>query len=96
MNGIVVFPVNSGDYDSGCYKMRPQYILAVWKDGFSKACEAAARTGGSCFVLLAHSSVSGKSKYIGLLKAILNHISWCGAQYLTCRELAIKCKENIG
>ncbi|MCJ7761473.1 polysaccharide deacetylase family protein [Candidatus Bathyarchaeota archaeon] len=96
MNGIVVLPVNSGDYDSACYKMKPQYVLAVWKDRLSKACEAAARTGESCFVLLAHPSVSGKSKYIGLLKAILNHISWCSAQYLTCSELAINCKENIG
>ncbi len=93
MNGIVVFPVNCGDYDSACYEMSPQYVLTVWKDKFSKACEASARTGESCFVLLAHPSVSGKNKYIGLLKAILNHISWYGVQYHMCSELAIKYKE---
>lgn len=88
VNGIIVFPVNSGDYDSACYKVSSQYVLVVWKDRFAKACEAAAGSGESCFVLLAHPSVSGKSRNIGLLKAMLNYMSWCGAQYSTCGELA--------
>lgn len=87
VGGITVFPVNSRDYDSACYKMSMRYVLMVWKSEFSKACEAASKLGTSCFVLLAHPSVSGKSKYIGLLKAMLSFMSWKGVHYLTCSEM---------
>jgi|GEM_PF-6646163 len=94
VNGVTVLPVNSGEYDSACYKVKPQYVLAVWKDRLAKALQASTRLGESCFVLLAHPSVSGKSKYIGLLKAMLNYISWCDAQYSTCGELATRWSKN--
>jgi peptidoglycan/xylan/chitin deacetylase (PgdA/CDA1 family) len=91
-NGIVVIPMNCGDYDSACYKVRPQYVVEVWKDNFNRACRAAAEVGDSHFLLVIHPSVSGKYKYIGMLKAILNYISWSEifVEYLTCSELATK------
>jgi peptidoglycan/xylan/chitin deacetylase (PgdA/CDA1 family) len=91
-NGVVVIPMNSGDYDSACYKLRPLYVVEVWKDNFKRASQVATETGESCFLLLAHPSVSGKYQYIGMIKAILNSMSWQGmdVEYLTCNELATK------
>jgi len=91
-NDIIVIPMNSGDYDSACYKVSPQHVVEVWKDSFKRACQFAVEARDSCFVLVAHPSVSGKYKYIGILKAILNHISWSNTnvEYLTCSELATK------
>lgn len=91
-NGVLVIPMNSGDYDSACYKVRPLYVVEVWKDNFKRACQVAVETGESCFLLVAHPSVSGKYKYIGMLKAILNYISWSdtSVEYLTCSELAAR------
>jgi peptidoglycan/xylan/chitin deacetylase (PgdA/CDA1 family) len=95
-NGVIVIPMNSGEYDSLCYKMRPLYIVEVWKDNFKRACQVAVETGDSCFLLVSHPSVSGKYKYRGMLKAILNHISRSGisVEYLTCNELAARYKVN--
>jgi len=88
MNGVVLFPVNCGDYDSACYKIGARYVVASWMDNFNRAYEAARKTGESYFLLLAHPSVSGKHKYLGMLKSIINHMSWSEAEYLTCTELA--------
>jgi len=87
-NGVVVFPVNCGDYDSACYKTSTRYVVAVWKDNFRKAYQTGLSLGKSYFLLLAHPSVSGKSRYLCMLKAILNHISWADAKYVTCQQLA--------
>jgi peptidoglycan/xylan/chitin deacetylase (PgdA/CDA1 family) len=83
-NGVTVIPVNCGDYDSACYKMRPQYVVAVWKGNIERARRAAAESGLAHFVILAHPSVSGKSRYLCMLKAILNHLSWMDVKFLTC------------
>jgi len=86
--GVVVIPVNSGEWDSACYRTRPQYVITSWRDRFRKACQEAAQTGTSYFMLLVHPSVSGKHKYIGMLKDILNYMSWSKPEYRTCREFA--------
>jgi len=87
-NGVVVFPMNCGDYDSACYKIGVRYVVAAWMDNFNRAREAARKTGESYFLLLAHPSVSGKHKYIGMLKSIINHMNRSEKEYLTCTELA--------
>ena len=87
-NGIVVFPMNCGDYDSACYKIGARYVVASWMDNFNRAYEAATKAGESYFLLLTHPSVSGKYKYIGMLKCIINHVSWSETEYLTCAKLA--------
>lgn len=89
-NGVLVIPVNCGDYDSALYKVRAQFVVAVWKDNFRRACEAAAKNGGEYFMLLGHPSVCGRFKYLGIMKAILNHMSWSHPEYLTCRDFAVK------
>lgn len=86
-NGVTVIPVNCGDYDSACYKMRPQYVITVWKGNIERARRAAAESGLAYFVILAHPSVSGKSRYLGMLKGILNHLTWMDVRFLTCGEL---------
>jgi len=87
-NGVVVFPMNCGDYDSACYKIGARYVLTTWMDNFNRMYKAATKTRGSYFLLLTHPSVSGKHKYVGMLKSIINYMSWNGAEYLTCTELA--------
>jgi len=87
-NGVVVFPMNCGDYDSACYQIGVRYVVAAWMDNFNRAYEAARKTGESYFLLLAHPSVSGKHKYIGMLRFIINHMNRSEAEYLTCTELA--------
>ncbi|MCP8309433.1 MAG: polysaccharide deacetylase family protein [archaeon] len=87
-NGIVVFPVNCGEHDSSCYKQKPQYVINDWIDKFRSACRAANESVKPYFLMLAHPSVSGRYKYIGVLKAILNHISYYDVEYLTCSEAA--------
>lgn len=89
-NGVVVLPVNCGDYDSACYKMRAQYVVEVWKDNFLRASKNLGREGLGYYMLLAHPSVCGKHKYIGMLKAILSFMSWRRPEYLTCSELVAK------
>jgi len=86
--GVVVIPVNSGEWDSACYKMSPRYVIFSWRDRFRRACQEAAEKETSYFMLLAHSSVSGKHKYIGMLRDILNYMSWSKPEYKTCTELA--------
>jgi len=94
-NGVVVIPMNSGDYDSACYKVSPFYVVGVWKDLFGRACQTALDTGEkSYFLLVFHPSVCGKHKYIGMLKAILNYMSWADVEYLTCGELAADFKRE--
>jgi hypothetical protein len=44
----------------------------------------AAESGLGHFVILAHPSVSEKDRYLGMLKAILNHLSWMDVKFLTC------------
>lgn len=88
--GIVVIPVNCAEWDSACYKMRPQYVVYQWKISFNRACQIARETGESYFLLLAHPSVIGKRKYLGMLKAILNYVSWAKPKYLTCSDFARK------
>ena len=87
-DGVVVFPVNCGDYDSGCYKIGAKYVMNNWKDNFRRACQYAVEAGEAYFLLLAHPSVSGKFKYIGMLKAMLNYMNWSNVEYMTCAELA--------
>jgi len=87
-DGVVVFPMNCGDYDSACYKIGVRYVVATWMGNFNRACEAARKTGESYFLLLAHPSVSGKHKYIGMLKSIINHMNRSETEYLTCTALA--------
>lgn len=86
-NGVTVIPVNCGDYDSACYKMRPQYVVTVWKENVERARREAAQSGSAHFVILAHPSVSGKKQYLGMLKAILNHLTWMDVSFSTCGEL---------
>lgn len=94
-NGVVVIPMNSGDYDSACYKVSPLYVLGVWKSLFGRACQTALDIGRkSYFLLVFHPSVCGKYKYIGMLKAILNYLSWADVEYLTCGELAADFKQE--
>jgi len=94
-NGVVVIPMNSGDYDSACYKVRPMYVVGVWKDLFERACQTAKdKEGKSYFLLVFHPSVCGKHKYLGMLKAILNFMSWADVEYLTCSELAADFKRE--
>jgi len=90
--GIVVVPMNCGDYDSSCYKIGVKYIMNNWRDNYRRAFEAAREKGESYFLLLAHPSVSGKYKYIGMLRAMLNHIRWSDAEYMTCADLATEYK----
>lgn len=86
-NGVTVIPVNCGDYDSACYKMPAQYVVYVWKENVERARREAARSGIAHFVILAHPSVSGKKRYLGMLKAILNHLTWMDVRFSTCGEL---------
>lgn len=95
-NGIVVFPVNCGEHDSFCYKQKPQYVINDWMDKFRSACRAATEGLKPYFLVLAHPSVSGKYKYIGVLKAILNHISYYNVEYVTCNEAAHRYLREIG
>jgi len=91
-SNTVVIPMNSGDYDSSCYKIGVKNVLNNWRNNFRRACKAADGEGKSYFLLLAHPSVSGKYKYIGMLKAILNYIDSCHAEYITCADLALEFK----
>jgi peptidoglycan/xylan/chitin deacetylase (PgdA/CDA1 family) len=86
-NGIVVLPVNCGDYDSACYKTSAQHVVAVWKDNFLRASKAANGKAYTSYVLLAHPAVCGRRRYIGMLKAILGFMTWRRPEYLTCSEL---------
>lgn len=85
--GVTVLPVNCGDYDSACYKMRAQLVVGVWKDNFLRAYRSHSREAPSYYMLLMHPSVIGKHKYLGMLKAILNFLSAYNLRYLTCSEL---------
>ncbi|MCP8307709.1 MAG: polysaccharide deacetylase family protein [archaeon] len=87
-NGIIVFPVNCGEHDSACYKQKPQYVINDWIDKFKSVYRATNEGVKPYFLVLAHPSVSGKYKYIGMLKAILNRISYYDVEYLTCSEAA--------
>ena len=88
VNGITEIPMNSEDYDSACFKRRPQYILAVWKDRFNKANKLAeSRKRDTCFTLLFHPSVCGTRKHFGMLRAIYNHLTWFDVNYTTCGKL---------
>lgn len=89
-NGVVVLPVNCGDYDSACYKTRAQLVVEVWKDNFLRASKAAGRHEYTYYMLLAHPSVCGKHRYIGMLKAILAFTAWRRPQYLTCSGFVAK------
>jgi len=82
--------MNWGDYDSAAYVLRPMHVSNVWMDNFKRACQAARETGKAYYLLLAHRSVSRKHKYIGLLKGMLNYMSWADVEYLTCSELATR------
>jgi peptidoglycan/xylan/chitin deacetylase (PgdA/CDA1 family) len=86
-NGVTVIPVNCGDYDSACYKMRPQYVVSVWKENLERARREANQSELAHFTILAHPSVSGKTRYLGMLKAILNHLTWMNVTFSTCQEL---------
>ncbi len=90
VNGITEIPMNSEDYDSACFKRRPQYVLQVWKSAFLKAFNFAdSRKKDACFTLLFHPSVCGTNKHIGMLKAIVNHLTWFdGISYKTCGQMA--------
>lgn len=83
---VTVIPVNCGDFDSGCYQMRSQYVFFVWKNNLERALRIGSETGFSHFVILAHPSVSGKSRYIGMLKAILKYLMCLDVRVLTCRD----------
>jgi len=87
--GVVVIPMNCGDYDSSCYKIGVKYVINNWRDKYRRACKEAEEKGKSYFLLLAHPSVSGKYKYIGMLRAMLNYIHWSDAEYMTCADLAM-------
>lgn len=89
-NGVVVLPVNCGDYDSACYKIRAQHVVEVWRDNFLRASKAADEKRYAYYILLAHPSVCGKNKYIGMLKAILSYMAWRRPEYLTCSELVAR------
>ncbi len=93
LNGrVVVIPMNCGDYDSSCYKIGVKYVMNNWRDNYRRACQAAKEGGKSYFLLLAHPSVSGKYKYMGMLKAMINYIHWSEAEYMTCADLATEYK----
>ena len=87
-NDIVVFPVNCGEHDSFCYKQKPQYVINDWIDKFRGVHRVATEGLKPYFLILAHPSVSGKYKYVGVLKAILKHISYYDVEYTTCSEAA--------
>lgn len=93
-SGIVVLPVNCGDFDSACYKMRAQYVVEVWKDNFLRASRVVGRNRYAYYMLLAHPSVCGKHKYIGMLKTILDVMSRTRPEYLTCSEFLAECAIN--
>lgn len=88
VNGVLVFPMNSGDYDSACYKMGVRYVINTWRDNFRRACEAETDGVSPYFLLLLHPSVSGKYKYIGLVKSMFNFLSYFDVQYMTCLDAA--------
>jgi len=89
-NGVVVLPVNCGDFDSACYKMGSRFVLDVWKDNFLRACKAASQERDAYYMLLAHPSVCGKYEYIGMLKAMLRHMAWRRPEYQTCGRMVAK------
>ncbi len=83
-NGVPVLPMNSGDYDSACYKIRPHHVMLIWKNNLLKAKRFEDENGESYFLLIFHPSVVGKSKYFALLKSIVNYLSWFNVKYRTC------------
>jgi len=89
---VVVIPMNCGDYDSSCYKIGVKYVTNNWRDNFRRVYCVAKEREKSYFLLLAHPSVSGKYKYIGMLRSMLNYINRSDAEYKTCVDLATEYK----
>lgn len=92
--GVVVIPVNCGDFDSACYKLNAQHVVRIWRSNFVRASNAVGDNGCTHYTLLAHPSVCGKYKYIGMLKAIFLFMEKLQPKYLTCSEIAGKYAET--